>query len=739
MTKELIQKPKPLRIIEYILLTIVLGVLTLRTSLTESLTPQTTGITGDYTQISGIVFSGVLIFAALVWLLISVLQGKFMYRLTGIEIPLLIFIISAVISGFAASNKRVAITDSAHLIAPIAAALLIVQLLDTKNKLKIVLIVIVSMAAVNAWQCCEQFLTGNEIMIEQYEQDPQAFLEPLGIRKNTLQHLLFEHRLYSKGVRGFFSTANSAGSFLMFGFFSLFALTGREFLKFTRKKITDNYLKAVLVLFFITAALLLTQSKGAVIAFLIAAVGFFIYYKFPDKLYRHRRLLFTTFILAVILAISAVIGYGLKFDTLPGGNSMLVRWQYWKASFQMYLDHPIFGVGGGNFADYYTHYKPPAAIESVSNPHNFILNILTQYGILGFLGFSAAVIYPIYKAFQIHNNQKTENLQNDRNFERLSLIYMLILAAGLLVLRKVIDQTPIGYSPSVILYVFFVMYVVPVIVFMVAFRLCTVGGKNPDSGFIKAAMLSAAAGVVLHNMIDFAIFEGGILVTFWITIAVLPAVQYINNPQYMKIYRITLPAKIILCLIVFMVIFSYISNVFLPVKKSGNLTNQAFQSENPLKIFEKAKQADKLSPVSSELAGEFCLQRYYRSKQNQWLDIAGNNFMTAVKRNPADYKNYEKLSRVYELLGNYDKAADFTRLAIQRYPGIARLRYNLAVLSERLGNTDTALKQYQKAVEIEDAYRLQFRAMYPEMDIFSRLGEEKYKTAKKRIKNLKNP
>jgi tetratricopeptide (TPR) repeat protein len=274
---------------------------------------------------------------------------------------------------------------------------------------------------------------------------------------------------------------------------------------------------------------------------------------------------------------------------------------------------------------------------------------------------------------------------------------------------------------------------------MVAFRLCTVGGKNPDSGFIKAAMLSAAAGVVLHNMIDFAIFEGGILVTFWITIAVLPAVQYINNPQYMKIYRITLPAKIILCLIVFMVIFSYISNVFLPVKKSGNLTNQAFQSENPLKIFEKAKQADKLSPVSSELAGEFCLQRYYRSKQNQWLDIAGNNFMTAVKRNPADYKNYEKLSRVYELLGNYDKAADFTRLAIQRYPGIARLRYNLAVLSERLGNTDTALKQYQKAVEIEDAYRLQFRAMYPEMDIFSRLGEEKYKTAKKRIKNLKNP
>jgi hypothetical protein len=53
-----------------------------------------------------------------------------------------------------------------------------------------------------------------------------------------------------------------------------------------------------------------------------------------------------------------------------------------------------------------------------------------------------------------------------------------------------------------------------------------------------------------------------------------------------------------------------------------------------------------------------------------------------------------------------------------------------------LDKTDIAVAQYEKAVEIEDAYRNQFKVMYPGREIFSRLGEEKYKNAKQRIKYL---
>ena len=50
--------------------------------------------------------------------------------------------------------------------------------------------------------------------------------------------------------------------------------------------------------------------------------------------------------------------------------------------------------------------------------------------------------------------------------------------------------------------------------------------------------------------------------------------------------------------------------------------------------------------------------------------------------------------------------------------------------------TEKALHAYQKAVEIEDRYRIQFKKMYPNNEIVSRLGEDKYQLAKKRISEL---
>ncbi len=56
--------------------------------------------------------------------------------------------------------------------------------------------------------------------------------------------------------------------------------------------------------------------------------------------------------------------------------------------------------------------------------------------------------------------------------------------------------------------------------------------------------------------------------------------------------------------------------------------------------------------------------------------------------------------------------------------------------AEQLGKNDSALEQYKKAVEIEDAYRKQFEMMYPGKKVFSRLGYEKYNLAKQRIEYL---
>ena len=42
----------------------------------------------------------------------------------------------------------------------------------------------------------------------------------------------------------------------------------------------------------------------------------------------------------------------------------------------------------------------------------------------------------------------------------------------------------------------------------------------------------------------------------------------------------------------------------------------------------------------------------------------------------------------------------------------------------------------KKAIEIEDAYRTQFKIMYPGKKVFSRLGQENYNSAKNKLKKL---
>ncbi len=71
------------------------------------------------------------------------------------------------------------------------------------------------------------------------------------------------------------------------------------------------------------------------------------------------------------------------------------------------------------------------------------------------------------------------------------------------------------------------------------------------------------------------------------------------------------------------------------------------------------------------------------------------------------------------------------------YPGCERLHFELAKIAEQLGKTDLAHQEYKQTIEIEDSFRSQFKMMYPNREIVSRLGEDKYQFATERIKTLK--
>ena len=768
-------KSKGLVYVEYVLFAVCLCVIALRTTLTEAPNVQSANqlinISGGMYSLS---ISAVLISSCVIWFVWSFCSKRFLYRFSTVEIGLCLFIIASLIAGFAAANKRAAITDFVVLTAPVFMALLLVQILDSNAKIKLLLVVIAALGVVSAWQCAEQFFSSNQATIDQYEQAPEAMLEPLGIQPGTFAQMLFEHRIYSRGVRGFFTTSNSAGSFAIMASFAAIALF-IEKLK-NRKSGTSGPRPLVACGIAVAAVLfglVITRSKGAIIAFLIASVMFVVSLRFGNHLKAHRKTILIVCLLLVVIGGCLLVSYGLTHDRLPGGNSMLVRWQYWYAAARMYADHPLTGVGPGNFAHFYPHYKPAGALETVSNPHNFLLTILTQYGPLGLAGFLAMILLPLWIAISPAPATPSQKSHTSKlTFRKLAIPFAIIISVGLLLIRAVVMPAIPPGPFDVMLYVILILYVAPVIAFIVGFWLLTIRSQNPapasrkqgsdarilplqvvsrgQESVFRSALFCAVAGVLIHNTIDFAIFEPGVFTTLWAAIASLIALD--SRPQFaLKPAPLTKTLIVSAALVLIWICFNY---ALIPVAKSTAkiklahkaVANGLFQKAHNL--LNNAAADDYLSSAAPSLNGRLYLQRFSSAvvKQNNLLLQAEKCLLAAIERDRADFKNFEQLTKVYTLLaGNstqqvktnwLNKAFDTGLLAVERYPGCGRLRIELAKIAEQLGKTNTALRYYEKAIEIEDSYRRQFRIMYPGREIFSRLGEEKYKNAKQRIKFL---
>lgn len=750
-------KTKSQVILEYILLALCLCVIALRATYTEGPAAQSTTPANLSDNLYSLSVSAVLLLSFVFWFIFGFCSKRFLYRFTAVEIGLCLFCIAVVTAGFAASNKREAITDAVCLITPVLMIVLLVQILDSQSKIKLVLAVIAALGVVSAFQCAEQFFVSNQAMIAQYKEAPATILEPLGIQSGSFQQFLFEHRLYSKDVRGFFTNGNSAGSFTILASFAALALFIDKF-KNRQSKPLPLVMCGVAVAV-VVFSLIITRSKGALAASLIAAVTFVAFLYFGNWLNMHKKAIVLVGLLFFIAVGFAVAAYGLTHDRLPGGNSMLVRWQYWLAAAKMYAGHPFTGVGPGNFAHFYTHYKPAAAMESVADPHDFLLSVLTQYGPLGLIGFLALFFIPLWKSFPGQPGFHPQ-AQSQLPFRTLAVIYLPVLSVALLLTRPLIMRSPLGDTFEVMLYLIFTLYIAPVAAFAVGFWLLTVPQyathntqhEIRSTSIISAALFCAVLGLLLHNLIDFAIFEPPVFTAFCATVACLIALNSRQNPQSMLVIKPLLPARIILVASGLVLIGGFLNYAMVPVAKTSTLNQQAIRQGQPSeyahKLLYEAAEQDPLDPTALNLNGRIYLQNYNETPNAQpaLLKKAETCFFAAIARDNADFKNYEKLSEVYILLADNSSeqekkdflnyAIDNLWSAVERYPTSDRLRFELAEAAEKLGKTDIAIAQYKKVVEIEDAYRNQFKIMYPGRELFSRLGEEKYEKAKQRIKDL---
>lgn len=75
------------------------------------------------------------------------------------------------------------------------------------------------------------------------------------------------------------------------------------------------------------------------------------------------------------------------------------RWELWKVAIQVWMQHPIIGVGGGNFGSYSASHFKFGELEAFPNPgvlygfnlHNGYMQVLSEFGLVGVFAFGWAV------------------------------------------------------------------------------------------------------------------------------------------------------------------------------------------------------------------------------------------------------------------------------------------------------------------------------------------------------------
>ncbi len=173
---------------------------------------------------------------------------------------------------------------------------------------------------------------------------------------------------------------------------------------------------AILAVIFGSVVLLLTFSRTAIVVFFALAV-MYVYLKF------------VTLRIWTLLGICILV-LGIFFDPLLNGRftdihgymeAVTIRDLLAQSSWWMFVNHPLFGVGLGNFLPSLPYYLPRNVLFGLLQPvHNIFLFVLAETGIAG-LGVFLLVLY---KAFTNSWKNKTTPLFQ---FSLLSLLAICLI------------------------------------------------------------------------------------------------------------------------------------------------------------------------------------------------------------------------------------------------------------------------------------------------------------------------
>ena len=208
------------------------------------------------------------------------------------------------------------------------------------------------------------------------------------------------------------------------------------YLSMSRSYLSLKLLSLYSVIIFVPT-LFLTESRAGWLGTIISIVIFTCLFAFNKS----KKLFYTTLIVTPIIAISILI-LGWNFSEtfqrrmLPvvefiqgqieggvGSESRDFRPQTWSDTIVMIKDKPILGFGPGNYNFTFPKYRETFKDQRIvtGHPHNEYLELISDYGLIGFSLFSTAWLSSLYILFK-HSIQSRDKRHKIFGFSAISMI-----------------------------------------------------------------------------------------------------------------------------------------------------------------------------------------------------------------------------------------------------------------------------------------------------------------------------
>jgi len=154
--------------------------------------------------------------------------------------------------------------------------------------------------------------------------------------------------------------------------------------------------------------LIVARSRGAYLG-LASMIVYCTIAAFIISAKRIKRILLSVSIILIILAVSvgAVLWPNVQASVKEREFQNLMRAHVWSSSMNLIKDHPVLGVGSGNFQYVYPFYRTEKEKEATpkgikyTKAHNVLLHVWSEMGIFGILVFLGIIFYVFRASFRV--------------------------------------------------------------------------------------------------------------------------------------------------------------------------------------------------------------------------------------------------------------------------------------------------------------------------------------------------